>query len=679
MKYDVKGFFWEDDPTTKRVIERPLAPIPNTGWRAPKEFPNLFDEKIIGLDVETFDPELKTHGPGWGRNVGHIVGISVSTDKRGWYFPIRHELQPEDNMDIELVYRYLTDLLKLPMPKVGANIIYDKGWLEQEGINVKGTTYDVQYAEALLYDTARSYSLDSVSARWLGSGKLSDVLYEWCSQSFGGAATGEQRKNIYKSPPCLVGPYAEEDACQPVKILKKQYAALKQAGLWDLFEMECALIPVLQGMRIRGLPVDCERALEVEQELEAQQATVQNKLNELAGFDVGVNTNDDLQQLFDKFGIAYPYTSKGNASFAQKFLTTNRSDPAKLINEVRTIGKAKVTFVRNAILDKQIDGLLFPSFHPLRGEDGGAVSGRYSSSLPNAQQIPARHEVLAPLIRSLFVPEPGFNEWIKLDLSQIEYRFFAHYSGDHKLISEYQDPTTDYHDIVSGFLNNVLKRKIIKNFNFMSIYGGGRDKTIAMIDEAMQPDEIEKLVKEFNLNTEAPNPAKILGNYFVDLYAENFPAAKRVMQECCNLANHTGEIRTILNRRSTFELWEPAQRGVDGFPLPIQQALIKYGKNIQRAGTYKALNRKLQGSAADLLKKGMLDAYQAGLFNSDRLGFPHVTVHDELDFSYHPDLKKDFYELKCIIENSIPLNVPVIMDVEIGTNWGNVKKADLNE
>lgn len=679
MRFDLDGFFWTDEERVKGVrnsANRTIAPIPETGWEAPKEFPNLFNEHILGVDVETYDPELLTHGPGFARGSGHIVGVSVSTDVRGWYFPVRHELQPEDNMDIELVYRYLRDLLCTNIPKVGANISYDKGWLNHEGIDVEGKLYDVQYAEALLYDTAKSYDLDSIARRWLGDGKSSKELYEWCAKSYGGKPNGKQRRNIYRSPPCLVGKYAEEDAHQPVQILQKQYYALRRALLWELFEMECELIPVLLGMRSRGLPVDPQRAEEVEVELEAQEETAQLELNILAGFDVGVYVNGDLRRLFDKFSIQYPYTKKGNPSFTQKFLTAEKSRPAGLINEVRKLSKARTTFVRNAILNKQVNGFLHPSFHPLRGEDGGAVSGRYSSSMPNAQQIPAKDEVLAPLIRSLFVPEPGYPQWIKLDLSQIEYRMFAHYSGDAKLIMEYQDPTTDYHNIVSGFLNHLLIRTIIKNFNFMSLYGGGEEKTINMIAEELDAEQISDMIVEHELEQGSPRAAAILGKYFVDLYAEKFPAAKRVMQEVSQFAQRTGEVRTILNRRSTFNLWEPV-RGRKSHPLPKDKALDQYGQYIKRAATYKALNRKLQGSAADLLKKGMLDAYKAGLFDSDRLGFPHVTVHDELDFSYHPDLKKDFYELKCVIENAIPLKVPVIMDVEIGTNWGNVKQANL--
>lgn len=682
MRNDLLGLFFDDTPTLSATgkVERvrPMAKIPETGWVAPKDFPNLFDVKLLGLDVETFDPELKQAGPGWARGIGHLVGISLATEDSGWYFPIRHETRPEENLDPELVLRYLKDLLAKPMDKVGANILYDKGWLRQEGVSVNGRCYDVQYAEALLDDVARSYSLDNIAKKYLGTGKVSYDLYKWSALSFGGKMDGTQRANIYRSPPSLVGPYAEADASQPLLILKQQFRELKAAGLWDLFIMECDLIPVLEGMRFRGLPIDAQHALVVEEELGFRQQEAQEELDAIAGFSVGVNKSTELSKLFDKFGIKYPYTDKGNPSFTAKFLSTNDSKPAKAVSNIRKLGKAKTTFVRNAILDKHIKGVLYPSFHPLRGEDGGAVSGRYSSSMPNAQQIPARDEELAPLIRSLFIPEPGFDQWIKLDLSQIEYRMFAHYSNDNKLITEYQDPTTDYHNIVSGFLNHLLIRKIIKNFNFMSLYGGGKEKTIGMIGEALSTVQINTMLDEMGLVATKGSELDTLATHFIHLYATNFPAAKRVMQECSAIAANTGEIRTILNRRSTFNLWEPMGYG-RGLPLPKSQAIAKYGVNIKIAATYKALNRKLQGSAADLLKKGMLDAFKTGLFASGRLGFPHVTVHDELDFSYNPEQKEDFYLLKQTIEQAIPLKVPVIMDVEIGTNWGNVKEVDLSK
>ena len=244
MRFDDLGLFWEDHPEvketkgakTKTAVKRAIAPVPDTGWVAPSEFPNLFGAKILGFDIETYDPELKTHGAGWARGSGHVIGVSVATADRGWYFPFRHEMHPEQNLNKENVYRYLRDLLGEDSIKVGANLLYDVGWLQHEGVPVNGKLYDVSYAEALLYDTAKSYSLEAIAQRHLGTGKVSSVVYDWCSRSYGGGADQKQRANLYRTPPSLVGPYAEADATEPLAIINKQFKLLKDAGMWELFE-----------------------------------------------------------------------------------------------------------------------------------------------------------------------------------------------------------------------------------------------------------------------------------------------------------------------------------------------------------------------------------------------------------------------------------------------------------
>jgi DNA polymerase I-like protein with 3'-5' exonuclease and polymerase domains len=685
MRQDSIGLFWEDLPPVKEKGQRstktrPLAPIPESNWKPPSSFPNLSSAKIIAIDTETFDPELTTCGPGWARGVGHTVGVSIAVEGGSWYFPYEHTLQPELNMDKEQVFKFLQDILGDNRPKVGANLQYDFGWLDHEGIKINGIGYDVQYAEALLDDVAKDYSLEAIAQKYLGTGKITNKLYNWIDRSYNPPARF-RRREIYRSPTTLVGPYAEGDAHEPLEIFKKQWKELVNADLLELFKLECRLIPALIGMRKRGMPVDLEKAELVSEELQLLETEAQCQLDEHAGFHVGVYTNVDIQKMFDNDGISYPYTapssrhSNGQPSFTGDWLEHHTSTAAQKVNEVRKLNKARKTFIQNGIYDKQIDGKIYPSFHPLRGESGGAVSGRFSSSHPNAQQIPSRDKLLAPLIRGMYIPEPGYNGWLKLDLSQIEYRFFAHYSRDQQLIEGYQDPKTDYHDVVSGFLMGVMPRKIVKNFNFMSIFGGGKEKTISMIKGNIPHEQIVKLCNDLGLSTTG-DTARTLGLYFVKLYAEKFPAARKSLQECAQIAENTGELRTILGRRNTFNLFVPKRKG-DFYPLPYAQARARYGSNLQRYKTYKALNRRTQGSSADLLKKGFVEAYEAGVLSPDKLGMPHVTVHDEFDFSYHPDLRKYALEFKQYIENAIPLKVPVIMDSEVGTNWANVKNYDL--
>ena len=682
MRDDNIGMFWDDgvpDIRGKTITNRPIPDIPDTGWVSPKYYPNLVNANIIGLDLETKDPNLKTHGPGWARHDGEIVGISIAVDRQNsWYFPIRHTIQPELNMDVNNTLRWLKDTLALPMPKVGANLLYDIGWLTEENIAVDGNLYDVLYAEAILFDTAnaKDFTLNKTAERWLGENKVDEALYKWSAKAYGGKEGRNQAGNIYRCPPALVGPYAEGDAYLPIDILKKQWVALEQAGLMGIFKLECELIPVLLGMRLRGLPVSVEKAEKAKIYLSDKEKTAQLALDKFAGFDVEVYATGDIARLFDDNNLQYPRTKKGAPSFTKDWLASNEHPIAGLINEVRKYNKAGSAFIQNAILDKQVDGFIYPSFHPLRNDEGGAVSGRYSSSNPNAQQQPARDPELGPIIRGCYIPAPGFEQWIKQDLSQIEYRFFAHFSGDYRLINEYQIPGTDYHKVVSAFLGDMMPRKTVKNFNFMSLYGGGKGKVIKMLKAEFLPEQVEELLMTLNGKLPVGNAYSVLAETFIIMYNTNFPSAKESLQRDLLLAEKNGEVRTILGRRSTFDTYEPIGRR--GQPaLPHREALIEYGPSIKRAFCFRALNRRLQGSSADLLKKGMLDAYKAGVF--ERIGYPHVTVHDELDNSYHPDLKRGFYELQWYIENAIKTKVPIIMDAEVGPNWGKVSSINLGE
>lgn len=676
-RWDDEGFWWEDEARSLRGERlRPTPAIPPSNWAPPVDFPNLSAAKIIGVDTETYDPNLMTHGPGWARKDGHLVGVSLSVSPTdSWYFPLRHEQQPELNMDIQAVTSFLHDVLWVDRPVVGANLQYDAGWLLTEDIEIKGIMYDVQYAEALLDDVARSYSLEAISRKYLGTGKVSDELYKWCDLAFGGGATPKQRKNIYRSPVTLVGPYAEADAYQPLMILNKQWPDLHELGLLSLFKMECKLIPVLLGMQLRGVTVDLEKAEKARVQLKDAETTAQEELNSYAGFEVGVNTPDDLQDLCDQKGIVYPRTAKGNPSFVQMWLENHSSPELQLVTEVRKIQKSRVTFIENGIIEKHVDGIIHASYHPLRGEKGGAVSGRYSSSNPNQQQVTSRHPVFAPLIRGLYIPEAGgYTDWCKFDLSQIEYRMFANDSNDEELIQAYQDLSTDFHALVGTYLGGKVVRKIIKNFNFGKLYGMGKDKLVQGVRDNLAAAEIEELF--LNAGLTGKDKAESLGLHFIKLYEDQFPAASATLKRFAELAQNTGEIRTILNRRSTFDLWEPSWYG-DHMALPYTEAVEVWGTNVIRANTHKGLNRRLQGSAADLMKMGMLDAYEAGLFADDRMGFPHVIVHDEWGFSYHKDLTADFIEFKYHIENAIELKVPVLLDTELGPNWGSVKPVDL--
>lgn len=656
------SLFWDEDEKNIKPQRRPIPHIPDTGWRSRAWFPDLSDAKAIAIDTETKDPELLTAGPGWARGKGHIVGVSVATDT-GFkcYYPVRHELQPEDNLDPEHVFAWLNEQLSRPnQVKVGANLLYDVGWLRQEGVLVKGRKHDVQFAEALL-DEEASIALETLGQKYLGLGKDSSIMYEWLADAYGGKPNGSQRANIYRCPPRLVGYYAESDAFLPLEVIQRQWPLLQRYGLEQVYDIECRLIDLLVDMRFQGVRVDIEKAKVARDKLIVIERDKQIILDEQVGFKVSVNSGNSLAKAFDKFGLVYPRTAEGNPSFTADFLKGVDHPMANLIKEVRGVSKARSTFVENYILKKNINGRVHGSFHPLKGDSGGTVSGRFASSDPNLQNLPARDPVLGPLIRGLFVPDYGHKAWRAFDYSSIEYRFLAHYAvgrgADHVRSVFLANPAADYHQIVCDLINDAtgigVTRKYTKTINFGLIYGMGVDKLSVAL-----------------------GLSKSEGKKLIDTYFEAVPYSKATLEEYSNFAGREGYIDTILGRRSRFNSFVPSTRGGrDKRALPYEEALAEYGNRIERVGLHKAVNRKLQGSAADLMKKAMVDCYDDGLFNDL---MPSLTVHDELDWSDPCEQWSDdqFREIRHVMETAIPgISVPILVACDRGPDWGSAEEV----
>ena len=671
MRFDSFGMFWQDEPVSRKRGERQLGPmpeIPYTGWTPPREFPNLSAAKVIGYDTETWDPELLTSGPGWGRGPGkgHIVGVSVAVHGGAWYFPMRHETQPELNLDPDQVLRWLQYVLGDSRPKVGANLVYDLGWLRQEGVRVGGRQYDVQFAEALLNSEEPDVSLEGLSQRYLGYGKQTELLYEWLAAWFGGTPTEKQRKWLAKSPPSLAGPYAEGDAVQPIQILERQWEAMSRRGVVDLFDMECRLIPLLVEMRLKGAPISMDRANHIYDTLGGQAKEVERQLAHLAGFQVNPNAAESVGRALRGAGVDVPLTfdkkkQEHKLSFSASVLEAIDHPIAEKIVEYRKLTKVANTFVKSYIINKQVNGRLHCSFNPLKSDSGGTRSGRFSSSDPNLQNIPVR-TAEGKLVRKAFVAAAE-GRWRQWDYSQIEYRMLMHHAvgpmADEVRARFINDFMVDYHNIVLELIAGPAGwdisspelydkwRRPTKTINFGLIYG-------------MSKKELIKRLKLTNAE----------GNRVFEAYHGAAPFIRKTMEEASNEARAFGYVQTILGRRSDFKLYGPAQYDPGAQGLPYEQAIMKYGA-VELAYTHKALNRKLQGGAADVMKKAMVDCYEAGIFAEDACGIPILTVHDELDFEdmNAPD-NPAWAEMRQIMQNCVKLRVPVRIDESVGPSWG---------
>lgn len=655
MRADDIGLFWErmNEPKAKgsRTKGPRVLPVtPETGWRPPTGFPNLSGASRLCVDVETKDIDLNELGPGVRRDA-QIVGIGIGTDDARWYFPIRHEIEPEYNMNPEAVIAWARDTLRGPQPKVGANLLYDTDFLAQEGVICGGPWLDVQVAEPLLDENRRTYALDALGRSYLGEGKVGDDLEKWVKHAY---ADKHYRAHIWHASPRLVGPYAEGDVDLPLRILDKQLPLLAQQELGPLFEVETALLPMLLDMRRKGVRIDILRAQSVDDELTLAIGTANEKLKVIAGRAVNVNAASDLKRLFEKEGVPYPKTDKGNPSFTSEWLAHHAHPLCALVVEIRKLTKYRDTFIRGHIFRNQINGRIHCLFHPMRGDDNGTVSGRFSSSLPNLQNIPVRDEYWGPRIRSIFVPDEGC-EWVRHDWSQIEYRFLAHFGiGDNAEVVRQQyrdDPDISFHKFVVELTG--LNYKAAKNVNFGLVYGMGVNLLASTLD--MSPEQATREV--------------------FDIYHEKVPFVKDTYNYASQRALSRGYVKTILKRRARFTMYSDsgAAFGSEVEALPEVEARTKWGNRIRRAFTHKALNRVLQGSAADLMKKAMVDIWQSGVYRD--IPTAHLTVHDELAHSkpVGAAAEKAVREIKHMMENALTLRVPILATEERGPNWGECK------
>jgi len=617
-------------------MQQPIF-APESSWSIPAVFPTFDERETIAIDLETYDPHLMTCGPGWATNRGYIVGIGVATKDWKGYFPIRHE--GGGNLDADITLRWLRNTLSSSKRKViFHNALYDVGWLRREGVDVKGQILDTIVAAPLINENRYSYSLDNLGSYYCDEKKDESLLQD-AALAFG----INPKSQMYKLPSKYVGPYGEQDAALTLKLWDKLKVEIAEQNLDKILDMECRLIPMLLEMRWRGVRVDEEKAETVSKKLSIEEQKIQVEIKRKYGSDVNLWANASLQKIFDKNGIWYPRTEKGMASFQRDWLEAHEHELPRLIIRARKLNKARTTFIDKMIKDHCFNGRIHAEAHPMRNDRGGTVSGRFSYSNPNLQQVPARDPEIGSLIRSLFIPEDGC-QWGVFDYSQQEPRLTVHYASQMQLagskdaVAEYTEKNADFHQIVADMAN--IPRKQAKTINLGLSYGMGK----------------EKLIKELGLDdTEAEN--------LFQRYHAKVPFIRALQDQCARVAMDRGYIKTFAGRHCRFNLWEDRYKRT--MPLPFEEAKERYGDTLKRSYTYKALNRLIQGSAADMTKLAMLDLWEEGIV-------PHLQVHDEVDISIENTLQgKRIVE---IMENCVKLTVPLLVDMEVGPSWGEIKE-----
>ena len=602
--------------------------------------------KYIALDTETCDPNLKTHGPGGVRNDGHLAGISIATDNGlNDYFPVGHQT---GNLNGHHIKDLLDIILKLNKPLIFANALYDLEWLRafhpKFKVDQNSRVYDIQVIEPLLDENNRKYSLNNLSKKYLKEEKYEDQINMEVMTRFGKRA--KVKESLWKLHPNYVKGYAMEDARLTLEVFKKQMIYVQNEKIEEIVEFESKLIPLLLDMRLKGVRVAQDKAETLYIKLKQKQELSQKILNKRASTDINVWANTSIKRAYDKENIKYTYTDKGTPSFTQGWLEIQKDPISECVLKIRKLDKIRNTFIKNMIMEKATKGRIHCQFHST-----GTVTGRFSSSNPNLQQVPARDQELAPLIRQLFIPEEG-EEWVCADYAQQEPRVLVHYASLKNIDSAitardnyHQDENTDFHQMVADMAE--IPRKQAKTINLALFYGMGQ----------------KKLAKELGLDEETAK------NLFIK-YHSKVPFVRTISNQVSSIASTRGYIKTLLGRKRRFNLWEPADSfGEKAFPYSL--ATVEYHKQkLKRAFTHKALNALIQGSSADITKAAMYQIYKAGLLKDLNL---LLTVHDELDFSVSQDKQKCLDEAIQVMKNCIKLEVPLQVDVERGSSWGTVK------
>ena len=623
----------------------------NPEWVPPSELPDLTDCKEIAIDVETRDPNLKNKGPGWPTKDGEVIGYAVATHHWSGYLPVKHF--GGGNLDNGIVRRWLQKQLSCGADKIMHNAQYDLGWLRAEGFDVNGRVIDTMVTANLLDENRFSYSLNALGYDYLGKVKSEKGLTE-AARDFGVDPKGE----MWKLPAMYVGQYAEMDATLTLDLWTKFKTMIDAEGLTEIWTLETELIPYLVEMTLRGIRVDLDRAERSKQEVMKRERGLIKEIKDLAGMDVDIWAAASISKAFDALSIPYPRTEKGAPSFTKSFLTDHQHPLAKAIAGARAYNKINGTFIDGILKYVGTDGRIHGHINQIRSDDGGTVSGRISMSNPNLQQIPSRDPVLGPMIRSLFLPDEG-KQWASIDFSQQEPRLAVHYAdaygrsinseltGVREIVDAYNtDPSTDFHTMVAEMAG--LPRKQAKAVGLGIIYGMGAKKMADDLDISVE--EAKAVMAQFNTT---------------------LPFLKQLntgVQRRLEDPRSSGSIRSIRGRKCRFDTWEPATFGMNK-AMKYEDAVAAYGPTtrLQRAMTYKALNRLIQASAADMTKAAWLACCKAGQV-------PLLQVHDELAFSV--DSVEDARGLSKIMSEAVPLCVPNKCDIDIGPSWGEAVGVD---
>ncbi len=664
----------------------------------------LEGRKMLGVDLETYDPYLTAHGSekargaSWVFNKGEVLCIGVYNPECRQSFCI----DDKDKM-IQFARQVLSDDKYV---LIGVNIQYDAGWLMHlAGLTGKPKCHflDVAFAEFHLSEYSQ-YSLDFLAKKYLNEGKKKTALEDWALKQ---GYSGDFRKYLKDAPKDLLADYVMSDADQPVRIWEKQRPLLEADNIIQPFYLDCELIPIIVAMKIAGLKVDTDLKKKTYDEITEVYTEKFEEFKKKYG-DVNFNSSKQIAALFDRLDIPYFYKitikDEGDAdevakkvrensglpfrarkgvifcrvdakmqarhcalleSYGHKFISSPSIDKKDLeriaatnpvANEIAELKHCSsiLSKILGSEYDRFIDdnGYIHADYSLTKDDESGAKSGRMSSSNPNAQQIPSKgklfedtpHEIkLGEVCRALFVPAHD-NAWVvKADMSQCEYRLLAHYScgeGSEKVKREFNE---NRHTDYHQFVVDLtgLSRKYAKNLNFGLLYGMGSGGMQEAFGWTKEHcDELRE--KYFSKMPFVPTTVQHIG----DVCLKRAEGKKYRNGRCVYCIKGSGYIRSIAGRKLRMETAN------DTFKMP---------------------NRLMQGGNADVTKRALYLADKEGLF--EVLGYNLVLVHDEITYTCPKTVEgvKAMLRLEEIMEGCFAskLSVPLLAEPSLGKDWGN--------
>ena len=581
-------------------------------------------EKLKQAPVFAFDTETDSLD-----NVSaNMVGLSFATEPGvAAYVPVAHDyLDAPEQISRERVLELLKPILEDEKAlKVGQNLKFDRGILQNYGIELRGIAFDTMLESYILDSVAGRHDMDSLSDRWL---KHKTVTFEQI------AGKGKNQLTFNQIALEEAGHYAAEDADVTLQLHLKMWPKLqKDAGPLNVFQnIEMPLVPVLSRIERNGVKIDPAVLHKHSEEIALRLNELEQKAHEIAGEPFNLSSTKQLQTiLFEKQGIKPLKKTPGGApSTSEEVLEELALDYPlpKVILQYRGLAKLKSTYTdKLPLMINPKTGRVHTSYH-----QAVAATGRLSSTDPNLQNIPVRNEE-GRRIRQAFIAPQDY-VIVSADYSQIELRIMAHLSRDKGLLTAFAEGQ-DIHrataaEVFGMSLESVTgeQRRSAKAINFGLIYG----------------------MSAFGLSRQLNIPRKESQKY-MDLYFERYPGVLQYMESTRAQAKEKGYVETLDGRR----LYLPD---------------IKSSNAARRAGAERAaINAPMQGTAADIIKRAMI-AVDAWLEKEQPRVRMIMQVHDELVFEVHKDdvesVSKKIHEL---MENSVKLDVPLLVEVGSGENW----------